>query len=277
MIERLQKVLARHSLGSRREIESWMVAGRVLLNGRRAALGDRFNSGDRVVLDGKDVTARLHVEVASQVVMYHKPQGQSWSTPGEAGEQSVLARLPSIRGTRWLAINRLQKDDSGLQLVTSDGRLADALMRRVHSIPSVYMVRVRTPTRMEELPPLPLQIRFENEMVEFTKVEAEGGEGANRWFRVEVPHSDKRTAVRALFEAHGLEVSRAIQLGYAHLMLPRDLPRGRHRALSALELEELYKRADLKPMTETTDAHHRGRRRSNAAPKKVRSRAYGKK
>lgn len=246
MNERLQKLLARHDLGSRREIERWMLEGRVLLNGRPATPGDKYTHGDRIVLDGRDVTSRLHIEATSQVLIYHKPQGQPWSAPDEAVGETVLQRLPSTRGARWLAVNRLHEDDSGLLLVTNDGKLADVLMRQAHSIPSVYSVRVRAPTRVEEWPEMPLQVEFEGQAFEFTKVEEAGGEGSNRWYRVESSRSDKRAAVRALFEASGLEVSRAIQLEYAQIILPRDLPRGRHRALSADQIAALYESAGVK-------------------------------
>jgi 23S rRNA pseudouridine2605 synthase len=246
--ERLQKLLARHDLGSRREIERWMVEGRVLLNGRPATPGDKYNHGDRVVLDGRDVTSRLHIEATSQVLIYHKPQGQPWSAPDEAVGETVLHRLPSTRGARWLSVNRLHEDDSGLLLVTNDGKLADVLMRQAQSIPSVYSVRVRAPTRIEEWPEMPLQVQFEEQTFEFTKVEEAGGEGSNRWYRVESARSDKRAAVRALFEASGLEVSRAIQLEYAQIELPRDLPRGRHRALTAEQIAALYESAGVKPV-----------------------------
>src|SRR5437868_3973254 len=125
MSERLQKLLARHNFGSRREIESWMLAGRVLLNGEPAAPGDRFNSGDRVIIDGMDITAKLKVEAPLQVLIYHKPQGQPWSGEATVVESAVLQNLPAIRGARWLAINRVNADDSGLLLVTNDGKLAD--------------------------------------------------------------------------------------------------------------------------------------------------------
>ena len=130
MSERLHKVLAQHGLGSRREIEKWMIEGRVLLNGKPASPGDRYSDGDRVSVDGKDVTARLRMSAPAQILIYHKPQGQpvtprvpqgsqmpaSRRSPRDSdeiesdergAEQSVMERLPSIRGTRWLAVNAM--------------------------------------------------------------------------------------------------------------------------------------------------------------------------
>jgi 23S rRNA pseudouridine2605 synthase len=251
MSERLHKLLAQHGLGSRRELEKWMLEGRVLLNGKAAAPGDRFNPGDRVIVDGKDVTARLRVIAAPQALIYHKPQGQPIGNepdPDASGEEvataSVMESLPSVRGSRWLMVNTMQAGDSGLMLLTTDGRLADALRRRAESTPAAYMARVLVPLEFD-VNSMPRIVQYDEEAVEFTNIEAAGGEGTNRWFRVESQRSHRRAAVRALFESRNLKVSRVIQVQFGDLELPRDLPRGRHRALTEKELEALYTKAEL--------------------------------
>lgn len=254
MSERLHKLLAQHGFGSRREIERWMLAGRILLNDRPAQPGDRYVEGDRVVVDGKDVSSRLRIAVAPKVLVYHKPAGQPVEARNEsleAGEQvdteTVLERLPRVRGARWLPINALQRGESGLLLVTTDGRLADALSRRSASIPTSYAVRVLVPDPDFDVQSIPLVVRYDEQAVEFDRIEDLGGSGANRWFRVDAPRAHRRAAVRALFEARGLGVSRVIQVRFGPLELPRDLPRGRHRELTETELEALYALADLEP------------------------------
>ena len=84
MSDRLHKVLAQHGLGSRREIERWILEGRVRVNGELAQEGAQFTPGDRVSVDGDDVTARLRAAETAQVIMYHKPQHQP-VTPGAQG------------------------------------------------------------------------------------------------------------------------------------------------------------------------------------------------
>src|SRR5688500_10467641 len=101
MSERLHKLLAQHGFGSRRELEKWMLEGRILLNGRAAQPGDRYSSGDRVAIDGRDITGRLKVTAAPAVIIYHKPQGQPVTAGGEedaASDKSVMESLPSVRG-----------------------------------------------------------------------------------------------------------------------------------------------------------------------------------
>jgi 23S rRNA pseudouridine2605 synthase len=250
MSERLHKLLAQHGLGSRRELEKWMLEGRVLLNGKPAQPGDRYNAGDRVSIDGKEVTSRLQVFAAPKVVLYHKPQGQpitptDTTEDGEVPEKSVMESLPSLRGSRWLVVNTMQAGDSGLMLLTSDGRLADALRRRAETTPAAYVARVLVPTPEYDVESIPRVVQYDNETIEFESIEPAGGEGTNRWFRVESHRAHRRAAVRALFDSRGLKVSRVIQVKYGEFELPRDLPRGKHRALSDQEVAELYASVEL--------------------------------
>jgi len=247
MSERLHKLLAQHGFGSRRELEKWMLEGRVELNGRPAQPGDRYSSGDRVAIDGRDISGRLKVSAAPSVLLYNKAQGQPITGAGEdeASGKSVMESLPSVRGGRWLVINTMQAGDSGLMLVTSDGRLADALRRRAETIPAAYVARVLVPTPEFDVSTLPRVVRYDEETIEFESIEPAGGEGTNRWFRVESRRTHRRAAVRALFESRGLKVSRVIQVQFADIELPRDLPRGRHRQLSHDRVEALYALAEL--------------------------------
>ena len=248
MSERLHKLLAQHGFGSRREIEKWMLEGRVVLNGRAAEPGDRYASGDQVAIDGRDLTSRLKISAAAPgVLLYHKSQGQPITSAGEdaAAGKSVMESLPSVRGGRWLVVNTMQAGDSGLMLLTSDGRLADALRRRAETIPAAYVARVLVPTPEFDVTTLPLVVNYDEETIEFESIEPAGGEGTNRWFRVESRRTHRRAAVRALFESRGLKVSRVIQVKFADIELPRDLPRGRHRALGTDRVAALYALAEL--------------------------------
>lgn len=250
MSERLHKLLAQHGLGSRREIEKWMLEGRVRLNNQPAQPGDRYTPGDRVSIDGKDVTSRLQVFAAPKVILYHKPQGQPITASAgdedtDVAAKSVMEWLPSLRGSRWLVVNTMQAGDSGLMLLTSDGRLADALRRRAESTPAVYVARVLVPIPDFDIETIPRVVQYDDETIEFESIEPAGGEGTNRWFRVESHRAHRRAAVRALFESRGLKVSRVIQLKFGDFELPRDLPRGRHRELTEKEIAELYAKVDL--------------------------------
>ncbi|HKQ80971.1 MAG TPA: S4 domain-containing protein [Steroidobacteraceae bacterium] len=249
MSERLHKVLAQHGYGSRRELEQWMAQGRVLLNGRPAEAGARYESGDKVVVDGRDISSRLQQTARPTVLIYHKPHDQLLDAreAKERGDlkETVLEQLPAVRGARWQAINVMHAGDSGLMLFTNDGRLGDALRRHLERIPARYSVRVLMPDTTRFLELNPTSVQLDEEQVTFTSVETAGGEGSNRWFDVELPRADRRTAARALFESHGYKVSRVIQTSFGPIGLPRDVPRGRHRELEVAVVCSLYELAQL--------------------------------
>ena len=132
--ERLQKLLSRAGLGSRREAEDWIRAGRLTVNGVTATLGTRATSADQLRLDGRVVHARPAAGSA-HVFLCHR-------SPGETLE-AAIARLPRRAGKRFIAVSPMPRVDGGLELVTSDGALALTLQRRVHTLVSEFGVRVR--------------------------------------------------------------------------------------------------------------------------------------
>jgi 23S rRNA pseudouridine2605 synthase len=237
--ERLHKLLAQHGLGSRRQVEAWIRAGRILVNGYPASIGQSIRPSDRIVLDGRDVTRRIAAPQRLRIVMYHKPGGElARGRPGD-DRAPVEARLPSLRAGRWLPINTLGFADDGLLLLTNDGALAAAATRRGRELPVEYRVRVLRPRETAEWPAMPRFIEVEGQRCEFTVIERHDAPGSNVWFRVEAPHAVARGAVRALFDAAGLKVSRVILTRWGAIALPRDLPRGRSRELRGADLKPL--------------------------------------
>lgn len=237
-----------------------MVAGRILLNGSPAKPGDRYEPGDRLIVDGKDLTSRMTAIAAERVLLYHKPSGEALTRDTDTGATAVPQSLPAERGSRWLAVNPMNVADSGLLLLATDGRLVNILKRSSPRISAAYMVRVHVPGREDATPPeLAAAVTHNDQEIEFTAVTAEGGEGANLWYRVESPRADRRTAVRALFESQGCKVSRLIQVRYADIELPRDLPRGRHREATSAQVEALYALAGI-PLAPAVKKPRAGRR-----------------
>src|SRR5437667_6110221 len=99
---RSQKLLAAAGHGSRREIESWIEAGRVCVAGRTARLGDRALPADQITIDGEAV--RLLAEQPARVLVYHKPEGELVTRSDPEGRPTVFSRLPP---GRWVAVGRL--------------------------------------------------------------------------------------------------------------------------------------------------------------------------
>lgn len=243
MDERLHKLLAQHGIGSRRQVEEWIRAGRVLVNGRAAEVGQRVRPTDRITVDGRDVTKRISATPALRVILYHKPGGEM--TRGREGDDRsvVETRLPSLRSGRWLPVNPIGFGEEGLLVLSNDGTLATAIARNAGPQPVEYRVRVLRPRESEEWPAMPRQIDLSGELVEFSAVERLEGGGTNVWFRVAAERPLPRGALRALFDGVGLKVSRTLLLSWGPLLLPRDLPRGRSRDLDGPQLDAVLELA----------------------------------
>jgi 23S rRNA pseudouridine2605 synthase len=265
--ERLHKLLAQHGIGSRREVEAWIREGRVLVNGRPAEIGQKVAPGDRIAVDGRDVTRRLATNKALQVLVYHKPSGEM-SRGGRGDERAgVEERLPGLRSGRWVAVNALGYGEDGLLLLTNDGALAAAAGRRGRDWPVEYRVRALQPRGAGDWPELPRQVIAGKEVIDLEAAEMAGQGASNAWFRIACARSIPRGGVRALFDAAGLKVNRVMLVRWGPFALPRDLPRGRHRELTQAELEpllELTGRARESSASRATGrrkAPSRGRRR----------------
>lgn len=267
MNERLHKLLAQHGLGSRRQVEEWIREGRVLVNGRPAEVGQHVESGDKVVVDGRDVTRLLTVAQRLKVIVYHKPTGEMLR-PQEGDErEGVDERLPKLHGGRWVPINALGYGEDGLLLLTNEGAFASAIARRSHELPVEYRVRALKPTVDEDWPAMPLSVDLDGGTVTFSAVEPSGPGALNMWFRVAADRTVPRGAVRALFDSAGLKVSRIMLVQWGPMKLPRDLPRGRSREVEGEELEPLAALAgrNTKPVQEKP-ARGRKARRPGAKP-----------
>jgi len=237
--ERIQKSLAQRGVGSRRQIEEWIRAGRVQVNGRPATLGQRVRADDRILVDGRDVARPARSAARVRAIVYHKPGGEMLRARAGDERPHVEAHLPSLRGARWVAVNPIGFAEDGLLVLTSDGPLAQRAARAGRQLPVEYRVRALRPERATEWPDVPLSVEVEGRPVTFTAVEPTEAGSTNQWFKVTADQAVPRGAVRALFDAAGLKVSRVHLVAWGPFRLPRDLPRGRSRELRGPELAEL--------------------------------------
>jgi 23S rRNA pseudouridine2605 synthase len=214
----LQKLLAAAGYGSRREVESWIAAGRVVVNGHTAKLGDRVNLSDSVLVDGKRVA--LRVETQPRVLLYHKPVGELVTRSDPEGRATVFSSLPS---GRWVAVGRLDLNSSGLLLFTDSGELANRLMHPRYGLEREYSARIRGALTAAEERKLLEGIPLDGVQARFDSIRRErAGEGTNRWYRVVLKEGRNRE-VRRLFEALGHPVSRLVRIRYGPIALPADL------------------------------------------------------
>ncbi len=239
MEERIHKALARHGIGSRRQVENWIREGRVLVNGQPALIGQSIKPSDRIRVDGRDVSRELSARQSLRVIVYHKPGGEMLRRRGGDDRASVEARLPSLHAGRWVAVNALGFDEGGLLILSSDGSLALNVARQGYELPVEYRVRVLQPRGGGAFPELPRAMHFEGKDVVLSAVEPLESAGTNVWFRVAADRTIPRGAIRALFDEAGLKVSRVLLVRWGPVTLPRDLPRSRSRDLVGPELDAL--------------------------------------
>ena len=205
MGEKLQKRLAALGLGSRREIETWIAAGRVAVNGELAHLGQRVEDADRIDVDGKRVVAKT--SVTPRVLILNKPAGVICTRRDPEGRTTVFDELPKLRGGRWISVGRLDIQTTGLLLLTNDGALADKLMRPATGLDREYAVRVNGKLSESQQARLRDGVTIDGEILRFSDVQYYNGKGVNHWYHVVVMEGRNRE-VRRLFESVGLVVSR---------------------------------------------------------------------
>ena len=218
-------------------MEAAIVAGRITVNGTRAALGARVGPDDRVVFDGQAVRVRSQ-EGAPRLLLYHKPAGQLVTMRDPKGRPTVFQNLPPLRGAHWIAVGRLDFNTGGLLLFTDSGELADRLMHPRSEIEREYAVRVRGELSEEQIRKLTRGVVLEDGPARFDRISPSGGRGSNRWYQV-VLREGRNREVRRMFEALGVTVSRLIRVRFGPFVLPSYLRRGQWRNLDPKEAASL--------------------------------------
>jgi len=244
MDEKLQKVLARAGIGSRREMERWISQGRVKVNDKVASLGDRVSSKDNIKVDNKFITQR-RTEVQQRVIAYHKPVGEVCTRDDPEGRKTIFSNLPNLKSGRWISVGRLDLNTSGLLLLTTDGELANKLMHPSSEVEREYAVRILGEVSPEILKQLKTNVPLEDGDAHFSDVKESGGQGANHWYNVILKEGRNRE-VRRLWEYFGFAVSRLMRVRYGDIKLERRVRPSKSEDLTDAEMETLYKSVGLK-------------------------------
>lgn len=246
--EKLQKVLARMGLASRRDIEAWITEGRVKVNGAAATLGQRVDSHDAISVDGRLLKREEEAESVRRVLIYNKPEGEVCTRDDPEGRPTVFERLPRLRSGRWINVGRLDINTTGLLLFTTDGELANRLMHPSYEMDREYAVRVRGEVTEEMLENLKNGVMLEDGPAKFTDIqEAPGGEGFNHWYHCVVMEGRNRE-VRRLWESQGLVVSRLKRVRFGPVFITSDLTMGRWREMGQQEVDILSEEVGLRPV-----------------------------
>ena len=280
--EKLHKILADAGIGSRRDMEELIIAGRVSVNGLPAHVGQRVGTEDVIRVNGKPLSRkRSAASQTPQVLLYHKPTGELVTRDDPGSRPKVFDRLPRLRGARWIAVGRLDLNSEGLLIFTTSGDLANKLMHPRYGWEREYAVRVLGRVDDGIRQQLLTGVTLEDGPATLQSIEDIGGEGANHWYRVVILEGRNRE-VRRLFDAVGLTVSRLVRIRFGPIALPPRLQRGRLHALTEAEVRQLQQQmrrhvaemtdgaADAARETRSGNAQGRGKGagRGNDAPRR---------
>ena len=241
--ERLHKLLAQSGIGSRREMEALIAAGRVNVNGETAQTGQSASPGDRIKVNGKLVHLKFSNRLP-RVIIYHKPEGEIVSRDDPEHRPNVFTALPKMSGGRWVAVGRLDFNTSGLLLFTTSGDLANRLMHPRYQLVREYAVRVLGEISIEARARLLEGIELDDGTAQFATFQDVGGDGANHWYRVSLFEGRNRE-VRRMFEAVGVVVSRLMRVRYGPFVLPPTLKRGKVLEIGDADVQKLIADFDM--------------------------------
>ena len=232
MKERLQKILSSRGICSRRKAEDLITAGKVLVNGIPAKLGDAADpDADEILVEGKPLPARE----SYVYILLNKPRGYVTTLSDEKGRPNA-AQLVADCGVRVYPVGRLDMDSEGLLLFTNDGDFANTLMHPKHEVEKTYDTWVTgyNPGCFKRLGE-PMEL--DGYALKLPKLSLLKVEGKTARIRITI-HEGRNRQVRRMCEIAGMHVTRLKRVREGSLELG-DLPKGKWRYLNPDEVERL--------------------------------------
>jgi 23S rRNA pseudouridine2605 synthase len=233
-LERIQKILAKAGIASRREAERMVMEGRVMVNGKVIdALGSKVDPlKDHIKVDGKRITL-FEPKIA---LLLNKPRGYLSTVKDPEGRPTVMDFLKNVR-CRIYPVGRLDFDAEGLLLLTNDGELANILTHPKFSIPKTYLVKVGGVPEEKKLARLKRGVMLEDGKARVVSCSILRHGEKNSWLRVVVTEGRNRL-VKRMFLAIGHSVLKLKRIQFGPIQLG-DLPFGQFRYLTLEELTKL--------------------------------------
>ena len=231
-------------MGARREMEGWIRAGRVTVNGEVATIGARVTPEDRIGIDGRRLAPMAPPR--PRVWVMNKQEGVVCTRRDPEGRPTVFDTLPRLGQGRWLSVGRLDMYSTGLLMLTNDGTLAHRLMHPSTGIDREYAVRLDGMLSDAALAELAAGVEIDGNLQRFSDVRYYDGRGANHWYHVVLMEGRNRE-VRQLFGAIGHKVTRLKRVRYGPVVLPPWLRRGQAREMRGADVRDLSALLGLPP------------------------------
>jgi len=231
--ERIQKVLSRAGLASRREAERWIAEGRITVNGTVITEpGTRVDpSRDHLRVDGRPVREARH----PVYYLLNKPDNCVTTTRDPEGRPIVMDLLSRVR-ERVFPVGRLDYHTTGLLILTNDGDLSDKLLRPASGCEKTYRAKVRGIPEARTIQNLSRGIVIEGRRTMPCRIKVMGGD-RSAWVEVRLKEG-RRNQIRKMFEAVGHPVTKLHRVAIGPLS-DRNLPAGHYRALTESEVRRL--------------------------------------
>ncbi len=231
---RVQRILQKAGLTSRREAERWIAAGRVTVNGQPTGLGASADpERDRVAVDGRPV---LLPTVPPVYLALYKPRGYTTSLADRHAAHLISELVPQRFG-RLFPVGRLDRESEGLILLTNDGDLAQALMHPSHGVEKVYEVWVRGVPKKSHLQRMRDGIQLDDGKARPDRVDVLRRENDRALIRV-VLHEGRKREIRRIFDRIGHPVQQLVRTRYGNITIG-GLEPGHPRPLTHREVREL--------------------------------------
>ncbi len=219
-----------------------------MLNGQPARLGDAAKPGDLISLDGREFKV-VTSPVEQRTLIYHKPEGEVTTRSDPEGRRTVFDRLPRLRGSRWIAIGRLDLNTAGLLLLTTDGELANRMMHPSGQVDREYLCRIRGHVSDEQAERLLGGVQLDDGPARFSDLVRGEVTGGHAWYTVTILEGRNRE-VRRLWEAVGAQVARLKRVRFGPVFLPARVKSGQYEELKPVDQRILREDVGL-PATAT--------------------------
>ncbi|MFP4166552.1 MAG: pseudouridine synthase [Opitutales bacterium] len=235
--QRVQKLIARAGVCSRRDAERCIEDGRVRINGKIAQLGDKALPDADIFVNNKPIPKQTQRTVT---LLLHKPKGFVCTNEDPHASQTVFDLLPpDLKRLRLFCAGRLDKDSEGLLVLTNDGDLAHRITHPTSGVLKRYRVVLHRDFDKADIPKLLNGVEYEGDFLKAEKVipAPAVGSGHQRRLEVRLTHGKKRE-VRRLFEANGYFVKKLVRVQIGGLVL-KNIPRGGIKMLGEKEVRQL--------------------------------------
>ncbi len=238
---RLNRYIAQAGVTSRRKADELISAGKVRVNDAVVtALGTKIEPSDRVEVDGQIIQQQ-----AFDYVLLNKPKNTISTVDDDRDRQIVMDLLDAAaREHGVVPVGRLDRDTTGLLLLTNDGDLTHRLMHPSYRIEKLYLVRASAPFKPHDLDSLRTGIELEDGLAKADRAEYVSEDAREVGLAL---HEGRNRQIRRMFEALGYEVHRLDRVQYAGLDLSK-LRRGEWRRLRPREINRLRRLVKLKPL-----------------------------